>query len=51
MRLKNSSIVKLIISQYAIEKSKHDDDDDDKEIIITRETNEHGDTPLHDEAV
>ncbi|WVZ01983.1 hypothetical protein V8G54_022789 [Vigna mungo] len=45
VRSTNSTIVKLILSQYAIEKSK-DDGLMDKE--ITRETNEYGNTPLHE---
>ncbi|XP_047163769.1 ankyrin repeat-containing protein ITN1-like [Vigna umbellata] len=45
VRSKNSSIVKLILSQYAIEKSKHDGLKDKE---ITRETNEYGNTPLHE---
>ncbi|XP_047180290.1 protein ACCELERATED CELL DEATH 6-like [Vigna umbellata] len=45
VRSKNSTIVKLVLSQYAIEKSKHDGLKDKE---ITRETNEYGNTPLHE---
>ncbi|XP_047163768.1 ankyrin repeat-containing protein At5g02620-like [Vigna umbellata] len=45
VRSKNSTIVKLILSQYAIQKSKHDGFKDKE---ITRETNEYGNTPLHE---
>ncbi|KAG4967723.1 hypothetical protein JHK82_033431 [Glycine max] len=45
VRSKNSTIVNIILSQYAIEKSNHEEMNDKE---ITRETNEHGDTPLHE---
>ena len=48
VRSKNTTMINLILSQYALVKSTHDDVM--KDIEITREKNELGDTPL-DEAV
>ncbi|QCD87773.1 ankyrin [Vigna unguiculata] len=45
VRSKNLTTIKLILSQYAIEKSKHDCLKDKE---ITREANEYGNTPLHE---
>ncbi|KAG4390417.1 hypothetical protein GLYMA_06G294200v4 [Glycine max] len=45
VRSKNTSMVNLILSQYATKKSTHDEMKDKE---ITRETNECGDTPLHE---
>ncbi|KAL2328238.1 hypothetical protein Fmac_021665 [Flemingia macrophylla] len=44
VRLKKSTMVNLILSKYAIEKAKHYGMRDND---ITRQKNEHGDTPLH----
>ncbi|KAG5010992.1 hypothetical protein JHK82_019634 [Glycine max] len=46
VRSKNTTMVNLILSQYALVKSTHDDVMKDKK--ITREKNELGDTPLHE---
>ncbi|KAL2326971.1 hypothetical protein Fmac_020398 [Flemingia macrophylla] len=43
VRLKNFTMIDLILSKYAIEKAKHYGMKD-----ITREENENGDTPLHE---
>ncbi|KAL2326970.1 hypothetical protein Fmac_020397 [Flemingia macrophylla] len=43
VRLKNFTMINLILSKYAIEKAKHPGMKD-----ITREENENGDTPLHE---
>lgn len=46
VRSKNTTMVNLILSQYALVKSTHDDVMKDKKITI--EKNELGDTPLHE---
>ncbi|XP_027348199.1 protein ACCELERATED CELL DEATH 6 [Abrus precatorius] len=45
VRSKNSNIVKVILLQYAIDKSKNDGLKDEE---ITRKKNEYGNTPLHE---
>ncbi|RDY03711.1 Protein ACCELERATED CELL DEATH 6, partial [Mucuna pruriens] len=45
VRSKNSAIVNFLLAHYAKVKSKHDEMKDKE---ITRETNEYGNTPLHE---